>query len=173
MKTIKASKDGMVAIISGVVLTDSQVAKLNAPENQQAIKAALADMHVDHKIENNGNVNISNMIMYAKEANDETMHALETQKHYPFLSWVDNLTLPADNMQQAQDATNDDDSLSDEQQEFLQNILKDLEDDDCTLMLGRPTAISNMAIYWGSFSIDLAKRVIQSYLDTHSVIKFD
>lgn len=115
------------------VLTDSQYEKLECKELQECIDALCKDMHFSRYIEENGNVKISVISRNLKAFDDEALHDME-MTHAAFLSAIDKMELPADEVENADDS--DDDGVEDEEidakwiQEFVDNI-KEIETPCC------------------------------------------
>lgn len=173
MENYRISPKGKSALCEAVVvLTESQLEKLENPELLPRIEAAAKDLHVDFSVEKNDNVALCIIGTTQKWPVDSTdMHNAQINA-INFMSFVDDL-----------EVENDENALAPENQEpsktkeLVQALLKDLNlpKEDGDHVIGAIVVDIDSSKFglllpgmgWGRIGHDLLKEMCELYLKAH------
>lgn len=119
--------DGVLIAEDKIVLTDSQLKKLECEELQERINTMCKDLHISRRhVETNGNTSMSVVAITPQEFNNQVQHELE-MTHCNLLSVIDDMTIPTKEEPTDQTETTEEDQT---ELEFVKEILKEIEEDD-------------------------------------------
>lgn len=169
MENYRISPKGKSALCEAVVvLTESQLEKLENSELLPRIEAAAKDLHVDFSVEKNGNVALCIVGTTQKWPVDSTdMHNAQINATN-FMSFVDDLEVEVEEDKDGKEMSNKD---------FVKKLLEDMDlpktnnrhvfgalivDGDCV-----NTPIIPVGMEWGIMSNNLLREMCELYLKTH------
>ena len=173
MENYRISPKGKNALCEAVVvLTESQLEKLENPELLSRIEAAAKDLHVDFSVEKNGNVALCIIGTTQKWPVDSTdMHNAQINA-INFMSFVDDLEVEND-----ENALAPENKESAETKEFVHALLTDLnlpkENGDHVIgavVVDRDSANFGLLLPgmgWGRIGYALLKEMCELYLKAH------
>ena len=168
MENYRISPKGKSALCEAVVvLTESQLEKLENPELLPRIEAAAKDLHVDFSVEKNGNVALCIIGTTQKWPVDSTdMHNAQINA-INFMSFVDDLEVENDeNVSTEEEAETTIDRI-----EFCRNALNNMHKTDDLHIVGAKLVISHprlpFAFLEGCISKQLLMECFELYLEKY------
>lgn len=164
------SIDSMVNVTILIVLTSSQLQKLENEDLRPRIDNLARDFHLDWAVETNGNVHqaalsrVCGPVVGSNEA-----HEIEIAADN-FMSAVDKMELPLIKFDKTEDETQNDETLG-----FVKTLLNDMnlpKDNDShvrgALIIDRSTdSFCTELTCWGRMGYDLLKEMCQLYIKAH------
>lgn len=159
------SVDNMVNVTVLIVLTGSQLQKLENKDLCSHIDLLAKDFHLDWAVETNGNVHIAALSrMCGPVVGSEIIHQIEIDATN-FMSAVDKLELPTDDVIHFDDNT---------ELDFVKQLLTDLnlpkEDEDSVIgaqiLCYGPKNIP-FPLPWGKMSHNLLKEMCELYVEKY------
>jgi hypothetical protein len=158
------SIDGMISVTVLIVLSESQLTKLESKDYRERIDNIAEDLNLEWAVETNGNVSqaaISRLCGLVVGSN--TSHEIEMDA-IAFMNAVDKLTLPS---------ISSEEKISDK--EFVKKLLEDINTDkyDNRHVVGALVVDTTTDRFcpeltgWGQISHDLLKEFCELYLKTH------
>ena len=174
MENYRISPKGKNALCEAVVvLTESQLEKLENSELLPRIEEVAKDLHVDFSVEKNGNVALCVIGTTQKWPVDSTdMHNAQINA-INFMSAIDDLKIEND-----EDALAPENQELSKQKEFVQKLLRDLNlpKDDGDHVMGAIVVDVDAAKFgimlpgmgWGHIGAVLLKEMCELYLEKHA-----
>lgn len=165
------SIDGMVNVTILIVLTGSQLQKLENKDLRSRIDGLAGNFHLDWAVETNGNVHIAALSrMCGPVVGSEETHQIEIDATN-FMSGIDKMELPLIEFDKAEE----DDMQAMKPLEFVKKLLSDMNlpsdndrhvrgamivDTTTHLLFAAPTC-------WGNLAYDTLKEMCELYIKAH------
>ena len=165
------SIDGMVNVTILIVLTGSQLQKLENKDLRSRIDGLAGNFHLDWAVETNGNVHIAALSrMYGPVVGSEETHQIEIDATN-FMSGIDKMELPLIEF----DKTKEEDVQITKALEFVKEMLNDmnLPSDDNRHIIGAMIVdttthpLFTEPTCWGRLSHDTLKEMCELYIKAH------
>lgn len=158
--------DGQISVAILVVLSQSELSKLESPDYYPQIDNLAKDLNLEWAVETNGNIAIAALSrLCGSIVEKEVSHDIE-MKAIAFMNTVDKMTLPTIVVEKEQDAKT---------LEFVKKLLNDImlpSDDNCHVrgaLIMDTTTHPMLAepICWGHLSHDTLKEMCELYIKAH------